>query len=663
MKRSAIIVLALGIASARFATEHALREPGETASPPHSSPAGDIDFTAIDQTVDACEDFYRHACGGFIDSVELTPSRSRVSLPFDTFDRNLAQSLDGLFALPASAGSELDRVKTFYHSCLGDQSSTALLIEAWLQRIDEARSPDQLQQIMRDLSAIGVEPFFRYRGVPDPMDRARYVGEIDSGNLWQDAQVVERTFASAGLSAEQAKSDAQAVQSIISELRENSDESALSAKLGDLEQIAPSIEWEPYLKLVGADPAEPLKVTSPPYLAAVSRLISTRPISDLRAHLRWSFLFNLRGELPAPYNQAFGDVTPSLRVAVDQPNKRCRDATLRAMGVEFSRQYSEKVTGLDAREAVQSIASRVTNEIVISAQEAPWLSDAAREATAYKLRNTDHKLGFPDEWPEVGSFALSESDFLDNVMAARQFNQRQLWQRANERRSRKSWDMIVYPWVGAGPAVARLVTPNGFPDLETNSVVMTAAMLNRPFFDTNASVEANYASFGFIFGHEFVHIADTYEYGAFGDQEPFWSKADIASAKKQSQCVIDQADASPAPSGSKVSGEANYTENMADLGGLRLAYNALAKKLGPRISTPDEEGMTPAKRFFYKYAQINCTAATQDTLRQLVADDSHGLPSYRVNGPVSNLPAFSEAFGCKANARMRRSADSICRVW
>jgi len=107
----------------------------------------------------------------------------------------------------------------------------------------------------------------------------------------------------------------------------------------------------------------------------------------------------------------------------------------------------------------------------------------------------------------------------------------------------------------------------------------------------------------------------------------------------------------------------NYSENVADLGAVRLAYNALAKKLGVKINQADAAGLTPAKRFFYRYAQYYCTAATPETLRDLVADDPHGLPSYRVNGPLSNFPAFGEAFGCHEGSPMRRPADKICRVW
>lgn len=660
---------ALGASYAGMAINKVASSGGTSPVSTGDTSAAGIDLSALDTTVNACQNFYQHACGGFINSVELTPSRSSVSLSEEKFDASVEKGLDALFAIKAPAGSELDRVSTFYQSCLGDQRSSIALTKRLLDQIDAARTPRDIQDLILALSAIGVNPFFAYAGAPDPKDLTKYRGEIDQSNLWQEPAVVERAFVLAGVPAAQAKSDALTVAAITTELRKHRAQGGAQADyenpatLADLERDAPAIDWRRFFSQVGASPDRPLNLTSKRYLPAVSRELSTRSAGELRVYLRWNLLLSLRGELPAPFNQAFGDITPSLRVALDQPGRRCRDATTRAMGIEFSRQYAQRILGMEAREAAYKIGGSIQGQIVSAVEDADWLSPAARRATADKLRQTDLKLGFPDHWPEVGSYALSRNDFLGNVLAARRYEEKRSWRRANEARSRKNWDMLVYPWVGIGMAAARLTIPNGFPDQNTNSMVMTAAILNAPFFDKNAPLEINYGGFGFTFAHEFVHIAETHDYGAMGQPQELWSAADIASAGKRNQCVIDQAEASPAPLGSRISGKSNYSENVADLGGIRLAYNALAARLGNRISQPDRTGMTPAKRFFYKYAQTYCTAATPATLGQLVANDPHGLPSYRVNGPLSNLPAFGEAFGCKAGTPMRRTADKICRVW
>src|SRR6185312_11662235 len=225
-------------------------------------------------------------------------------------------------------------------------------------------------------------------------------------------------------------------------------------------------------------------------------------------YLAWSFLFSLRGELPRPYNAAFGDLPPALRVDLNDRAKACREATVRAMGVEFSRQYSLRILGLQTRQAALLVSRSIRDQIVRSVSKASWLSRSGRRAMVEKLRQTDLKIGFPDHWPQVGKFPLSSNAFLSNVLSAREFESRRMWRRAEKSRSRFDWDMIVTPWVGTGMAAARLVIPNGYPDSNSNSLIMTAAFLAAPTFDSDASAEANYATYGSVFAHEFVHVAE-----------------------------------------------------------------------------------------------------------------------------------------------------------
>jgi endothelin-converting enzyme/putative endopeptidase len=632
----------------------------------------DLDISAIDSTADACQDFYQRACGGFIAKTKLTPEQPEVSLDDQTFEANLESNLSRLFAEPALGNSELGRLKAFYVSCVSDDPSNTTTIKNWLDRIDDARSRADIQSLMFDLSEIGVDPFFTYSGQPDPQKLNRYRGEIDRNNLWEEPAVVRKAFEDSGLSSSAADAEAARVASVITELRrfrttsENLADYENPRTITQLRASAPAIDWRRYFEMVGASPARPVNVTSARYLPAVSRALATRPVADLRAYLRWTFLFSFRGELPAPYNRAFGDLIPALRVNLADRSKYCRDATVRAMGVEFSRQYSTRILGEPARKAAMEIARSIRDQIVASVRQATWLSLAGRRRTMAKLQQTDLKIGFPDHWPEVGKYPLSRTAFFQNVLSARRFEQQRAWHRANQPRSRKAWEMIVSPWVGDGMAAARLVVPNGFPDPYTNSLIMTAAFLTPPRFDVGAPLELNYGSFGSVFAHEFVHIAENHEFDAEGHQKDIWSEADLKAWDKQRQCVISQAASYPPPAGATVapaSSYHSYSENVADLGGLRLAYEALAARLGPRLNQRDSAGLTPAQRFFYKYAQHWCTAATPDDLRKLAESDSHALPAYRTNGPLSNMPEFGKAFGCKPGSPMMRPADKVCRVW
>ena len=163
-----------------------------------STAPGDIDYSAIDYTADACTDFYQRACGGFIARTKVGPDQPEVDMGQREFDANLQANLDRLFATPAPANSELGRLETFYGSCLRDDPANAAIVRSWLSRINAARSRSQIKRLIVDLTSIGVDPFFTYAGEPDPQKLDRNRGAIDGSGLWQDPAVVERAFVLSG---------------------------------------------------------------------------------------------------------------------------------------------------------------------------------------------------------------------------------------------------------------------------------------------------------------------------------------------------------------------------------------------------------------------------------------------------------------------------------
>jgi endothelin-converting enzyme/putative endopeptidase len=275
----------------------------------------------------------------------------------------------------------------------------------------------------------------------------------------------------------------------------------------------------------------------------------------------------------------------------------------------------------------------------------------------------DLHIGFPDRWPEAGSYALDPNGFLANVVAARRFGQAQAWARAGALRDRSRWQEEVYPWVGIGMAAERLTVPNGFPDPYSNSLVMTAAFLMPPRLAKGAPAEANYATYGVTFGHELTHVLEYHVVDAEGRPNDIWEPSDVKAHDAKQSCVIDQADAFvPAP-GLRNRGERQSDENIADLGGIRLAHAALAERLGAAMTVRGPDGRTPEQRFFLRYAQSYCAAQTPERLAAGVAGDPHGPAEFRVNGPLANLPAFARAFGCGAGDTMVRPAAKMCRIW
>jgi predicted metalloendopeptidase len=291
-----------------------------------------------------------------------------------------------------------------------------------------------------------------------------------------------------------------------------------------------------------------------------------------------------------------------------------------------------------------------------------WLTPQAREAAIAKVRAVALKVGYPDAWPDVGTFPISRTDYLQNVLAARQFEQLRDWKRAQRERRRDTWESLVRPWGAEGMAAARLMIPNGFPDGYSNSIFVTAAHLVPPDFDASAPKEITYGSFGRFMGHELIHVLDNHEFDANGDLHDPWTPADVEVHKKRSRCVVEQANAVTLGE-LHLDGETTVWENVADLSGLQLAYVAMAKDLRAQLTQRGADGLTTAQRFFYGYARHQCAAIRPEVERKEFTTDIHGPRRFRVNGPLANMPEFAQAFGCAPTAKMVRPPAQRCSVW
>jgi endothelin-converting enzyme/putative endopeptidase len=648
----------------------------------------------LDSSVDACTNFYRHVCGGWDVAANVPDDRPSASWAQDLADRANDRALrELLLGQDPAPNAEVQRLRTFVHSCMAqgeemEQTGKATLAR-WLALIDGIGTKDQLMSALAELHGHGIDAFFEYGGWPDAHDGRRYRADIHQGTLglrapWYSDKGaaaeslrqayrahVTRMLQLATPSSSRAEHDAAVVLGMETEL------AAVSLSLMDrfdpqvsehpmteaqLAALAPDIDWARYLRRVGHLSGQPLNVTSPKYLQKVDEVLSMAPLQNVRAYLRWRFLDTLGPALPealATEHDRFGSLAAKRRPRFEE----CTLETVKAMGVELSREFSLRIIGTEARRRARAMVDRVQAQMVESARATSWLSPAAREATAVKLGALDVKLGFPDAWPTTGSFPLQESTFLDNVLAAKAFERQRVWARARAERHRESWEIMVYPNAAAGMAAARLTIPNGYPDQATNSTILTAALLTAPLFDADAPPEARYGTFGTLVGHEIVHVSENHAFDALGEAHDLWSAADVRAHEAQASCMVEQGDQFAVIDNAHLDGRLTLDENLADLGGVRQAYAAMARELGSRLRERGADGLTRAQRFFIAYAQRWCSADSPAYLRANIKADGHGPSRFRVNTPLSNMPEFARAFSCREGSPMTRPNSTRCTVW
>jgi putative endopeptidase len=673
------------VATAVLGCSHA----APSVAPPPASAVRAFDRSSLDTTCAPCSDFFRFANGGWLGRTEIPAAFPTWGSFNELYVHNLDVLHDVLEAAArdgaAPPGSNRRMLGTFYGTCLDSTAADAAGIEPLrpeLDRIARVGSPAQLQAEAARLHRFGARVLFSFTAGPDAKQSSEVIAEAGQGGLGlpdrdyytktdsaserlKQAYVahVARMLELSGAAAAEAGGAAQRIMAIESDLAgasmtrvQQRDPNAVYHKMSvaELGALSPAIAWSDYFAAVGAPAVSALNVRQPDFFRRVSDLVRERPIDDWRWYLRWHLLERAAPWLGAPLvDEAFRFEQLLTGVKEQQPRwRRCVQATDNALGEALGQEYVARAFSPEAKQRALDMVHNLEAVMRDRLHALDWMSDATRQQALAKLAAYANKIGYPDRWRDYAGLAVEQGPFVTNLLSASEFDATRRLAEIGKPVDRSRWGMTP-------------PTVNAYYNPRMNEIVFPAGILQPPFFNPDADDAINYGGMGAVIGHELTHGFDDAgrQYDADGNLRDWWTQADGDRFKAQAQLVADQFSGYVAVDSLHVNGRLTLGENLADLNGLRIAYAAFERSIAARPRPPLIDGFTPEQRFFLGWAQIWREKYRDAYARLLVATNPHSPPRWRVDGPLSNMTEFAQAFGCQAGDEMVRVDSLRPRIW
>jgi len=646
----------------------------------------------MDRMADPCVDFYTYACGGWQKKNPIPPDQSSWSVYSKMQDENrtlLRHILENAAVNDPHRGPVSQKIGDYYASCVDEAAINkggVAVLKPDLDRIAAMKSKADLAPTLaylhpRDIGIyFGNSALFRFGSEQDAKNSAEVIAAADQGGLGladrdyylkDDAKSqgirtkyvahVQKMFELLGESPGAAAADAQTVLRIETALAKGSmtrvqrrDPNNVYHRMTvqELQALSPSFPWTAYFAAYGLNNLASLNVGAPEFMKTMESVIAAEDLAAWQAYLRWHLLHAQARWLPTQFVDEdfnFYGRTMTGQQALQPRWKRCVRYTDRALGDALGQAYVEIAFSSAAKQRTLTIVKQVEAAMERDIQQLTWMTPATKQQALEKLHGVVNHIGYPDHWRDYTALNVVRGDAIGNG------------QRANEFEFRRQLSKIGKP-VDRGEWYLTPPTVNANYDPQNNDVNFPAGVLQPPAFDMKMDDAPNYGNTGGTIGHELTHGFDDEgrQFDAKGNLRDWWQPQDEKEFTARTQCIEDQYTQYVVVDDVKINSKLTLGEDVADLGGLMLAYMAWRDETQNKKLQPID-GLTPEQRFFVGYGQSWCSNERPENLRMRAKTDPHSPTKYRTNGVVSNLPEFQQAFGCKTGQPM--APEKRCRVW
>lgn len=636
-------------------------------------PLPPIDVTFMNQKADPCSDFYEFACGTWIREHPVDPG-FLWSRFFEGDNRN-AIFFRKLLEDSEDSDPDIQKAQWYRISCMevrrGADADLAP-VQALLDEVDAVTGPAELATTVADLHLAGIDALFYVRTGVDATDPSQPLLEL-WGSGWSLSTREDyggSTDVTTGYRAHVANLvplmdvpllDAAAVVDFEGSLA-HAERPRLVLRdplatwnptdFSTFATSAPGFDFNTYFDHAGFGPISRLNVVDPDYFVALSTLITAAPLETLRHYLKWRVV------------EATADFAN--RAAIDEEDRfhetelfgrtqasddwSCLSATRRVFPFALARKFIDRFVPQETRPSAIKLVEAVRDAFRKDLANVTWLDEQTRASAIDKLDNVVAQVAYPDDWPNYGSLKVTSSaSYLENRFA---FYRRSAAARADALTTPFNRDA----WLLSPATTNAIYTPF------LNTITIPVAVLQEPFFSLAWPEGLNLAALGSVIGHELTHGFDDRgrHYDGSGALRDWWTDPVDAEFRSRASCLVDQYAAYEPIPGIHIDGELTLGENIADLGGLKLAHSVYGNAKSP---LPPTAGFTAEQEFFLAFAQLWCATQSDELVEANVATDPHSPSKYRVNGVVRNIPAFADAFSCQSGAPLAPAPADRCEVW
>jgi putative endopeptidase len=691
-----IAVVAL-LATAAFSGAGKKAPPAEAARA-HARVVSDtgpvFDVSQLDTAISPCTDLNAFVNNRWVAANPIPADRTR----WGAFDELAEKSLDEQHQLveqadrdadTAAAGSIRQKIGWLYRSGM----DTAAIeragydpIKPELAAIEALRTPADVVAWLDTSFANGRGQLFRFGSRADYRDAKTQIGYAFQGGLGlptpdyytkseyeaiRDAYVkhIARMFVLTGVPTAQAAEEAGQAMALETSLASHSlSRVALRdprnqyhfVSFAEADSVTPHFDWAAFFRAQGIEPGRGFSLSQPGFFAGMDSLLARAPIGAWRAYLAFHTIAGAAPFLSSAFEAesfAFNGRTLEGQPQ-DRPRwKRVLGTVNRSMGQALGQLYVARYFPPAAKQRAEVLVTNVRNALRARIEHLSWMSEATRQRALEKWAKFLPKIGYPDHWRDWSGLRIAPDSYYANVVAAAKFNHRYNTDKIGKATDRLEWGMTPQ-------------TVNAYYDPSTNTINFPAAILQPPFFYANGDDAINYGGIGAVIGHESSHGFDDEgsQFDGDGNNENWWTQADRQRFDERTAKLVEQFDAYvPLPDhpDKHVNGRLTLGENIADLGGLNVAYDALQTALrdNPREASEKIDGYTQDQRFFMNWARVWRGSIRERAQLVRLNTDPHSPAQFRADGAPSNMPAFTAAFACRPGDSMVRSGERRVSIW